>query len=395
MHSLDSLFNIKLSWILFILLFLIIPPPFLTSIFILERLNAIIIVFLFISVLLLSVLKGKLNLFVLMSILFLGWKSLSSYLLADGLLDISNNLRILSLILLINLTAGKHALSIIKALFILFSCYIILNFISFVLFPNGIYLDNPRPGEYREAWFLGTQNQFSLIIIPGITVVIFYSWFVFNKISLYAWVNIVIAGITVFIADSATTKIAFFFIIISILLNLGKNIKIVYNFLLLASGYAVIWIFLVRLKAIDMFQSIITSLFNKDMTLSGRIDIWDEILELIPESLVYGFGNNTRVVAYDVTEFRAHNIFLQILLDNGLIGLILMITCILISGFMLQKNKHNMLAVILLIGLFGILIGGLAEAYRLNNLFMILTLSYFSGIFITRNKERYNRYHSI
>lgn len=367
---------INLSIVFIPLLVILIPPDFLLSTSTLNTLNSMAVMILFFVLILLTFIKSRFNIFIVLSIFMFFWLSFSSYFLADGLLDISNNLRIISLLLFINLTIQNYPKSTLNALSYLFGTYIIINFITIILFKEGLYIDNPRTGHYRNAWFLGIENQFAFYLIPGITLLIFKSLYVRKKVSFIVWFIVLIAGITIFNAWSATAILGYMFIIISIILIINKKLLFLFNFKFMFLSYIIIWMTIVYLNSFAFFRGIITKLLKKDMTFSGRTNIWEKVIETIPESLWYGFGNNTYVIPNRVTEFRSHNMILQLILDNGIIGLLLFLICLIIVGLQFKKYKSDKISLVLIAGIFSILLGGIAESYKLNYLFLLLLVSY-------------------
>lgn len=74
---------------------------------------------------------------------------------------------------------------------------------------------------------------------------------------------------------------------------------------------------------------------------SGRSLLWKSGIELISQRLIFGYG-------WGGTDLGAHNTFITLMLDNGMIGLILFMTPV----FMIIKksiNKKELLAVLLLL----------------------------------------------
>src|SRR5699024_1965066 len=183
MHKSEKYFKIKYSYIILFLTFIIIPPPFLSSISYYSYINNFFMIFIVLILIVLNIFKKRINMFIVITGLFLIWNVFSSYYLANGVLDFFNNIKIYSIVLLVNLFIINHVYSLLKALNWLFSIYIYLNFITYILLSNGLYLDNPRPGEYRAAWFLGIDNQFAYIIIPGITLILLYTFYKNNKVN--------------------------------------------------------------------------------------------------------------------------------------------------------------------------------------------------------------------
>lgn len=353
-------------------------PPYLLNINIVNNISEILIGLLFIIVFILSIAKKRFNFFIIISLILGTWSVLSSYFLAEGIFDIFNNIRIVTLILLTNLSIKRFPNSTLTSLSIIFTLLIIVNYVTFITFQDGLYLDKPRSNQIRKAWILGIENQFALTVIPGITLALLRSWYVLKKISLISWITTIIGSLTVLLSSSATAIVSLIFFLGFILVNLGrKNNFSFFSFYLLSTVYTVLWFIVVRFNSIDNAREIIENLFEKDITLSGRTLIWNEVFDAIPNSFWYGFGNDSHVVVTVFSrEFRTHNILLQSLLDNGIIGFSLLILCIVLAGLKLQKFKQNKLSFFLLIGVFALLIGGIAESYRLNNLFILLIISY-------------------
>src|SRR5699024_8677839 len=304
-------------------------------------------------------------------IIFMFWRMYSSYVLNNEILDLINTMRILSSVLLINYTLIIRPKLTIQSLSFLFSIYIIVNFISVMLIPNGLYLTN----TLTKAWFLGIENQFAFVLVPGSLIVFLSSWIKYNKVTLFPWIIITISIFSVLKIWSATGIVALFFLVFTILLSSYNKIYKVFNFVVFSITYSFILFILIRLNHLTIFQVLIVKYLNKDLTLSSRTDIWNKVFEVIPNSIWYGFGVNSEVKPKIETTFAAHNMFLQIILDSGIIGLILLIICVTLSGIQLQKFKKSGVSVLLVVGIFGVLIGGLAESYRLNYLLILMTLA--------------------
>jgi len=366
----------NLAIVIIPLLIILIPPEYLLRTNTLNTVNSILVIILFIILIILTFIKKRFNIFIILSVLLFFWQSFSSYYFSNGPLDISNNLRIISSMLLVNLTIRKYPKSTFNALSYLFAAYIVFNFLTFIFFKNGLYIDHPRPGQYRSAWLLGIDNLFAFYLIPGIIFVVINSLYLKDKISKYAWFIIFIAGLTLFIAWSATAILSFIFVVLLLVLISNKRFSLILNFKFMLTSYIIIWFTIVYLHSFAFLQGLIVDFLKKDMTFSGRTHIWEKVLETIPESLWYGFGNNTYVVPNKVTEFRSHNMILQLILDNGIIGLLIFLICLITIGFQFAGYKNDMITLVLLTGIFGILFGGLAEAYKMNYLFLLMMVSY-------------------
>ncbi|WP_066190754.1 O-antigen ligase family protein [Gracilibacillus timonensis] len=374
--------RLSLSVVIFLLLIPLVQSDFFQRLGYLSFFIDFITATIFLFLVYFTVTKKQLNIFVITSLIFLIWRSVSSYYFSDGVMDLVNSTRIASLILLVNIFIKKYPKSTLSATDFLFSAYIVLNFFALLMFPQGLYVTD----GYSSAWLFGIENQFALFIVPGITFIMLNSWYRYNTISIIAWLKILIAVITVGMIWSATAVVAVFFVIISSILVRQKRIQLVYTFFLFLLFYIIIWLIVVRFNSLDSFQAIITDILGKDLTLTGRTRIWAEIFETLPQSLWYGFGINSKVLAGVVTDFAAHNMILQLLLDSGIIGFMLFIIPFLIAGVKLHCNKEQMMSTLILIGLFAILIGGIAEAYKMNYLFLLMTFAYNINYIIDKNK---------
>lgn len=368
--------HIKLSTILSLIVFILIPPNYLMNFDFFYKINNFMLLGIFSLLFTLNIIYKKINLFIVIVFIFLSWNSLSSYFIVDGVLDFFNNIRILSIVLLINILIKNHTFSILRSLNLIFSIYILTNFLSYLLFPEGLYIDIPREGQYRLAWFLGIENQFNYILIPGVILSIVYSLYKYEKINIFSWFLLIISAITIYLSWSATAVVSILFVLLSLLLIKIPKLNKVYNFYSLIILYTITWFLIINISKHNFFQNFIEEFLKKDITLSSRTLIWDKVLEIIPYSFWYGFGNNTYVLVFRTKEFRAHNIILQIILDNGIISLFIFLLILIFVGIQIQKHNNTILKKVLIIGIIGILIGGMAESYKLNNLFLLLTLGY-------------------
>ncbi len=391
MQKSKKVFKIKYSYILFILFIFILPPPFLNEIPYYPFFNNLITTLIVFVLILLNIYKQRINMFIMITLMFVCWNVLSSYILAEGILDIFNNIKIVSIVLLINLFINNHLISLLKSLNWLFSIYIYLNFITILLFPNGLYMDNPRTDHYRSAWLLGIENQFVYTIVPGITIIILYTFYKKNKLDFNSVIALLVSIITILSSWSATAIVSYVLFILGLVFLLTKGTKKLLNYNLLIILYSFIWIVVVRINSYNFFQNIIENILDKDMTFSNRTVIWDRAFLMIESSAWYGYGNNS-VIELITKDFRTHNLILQMLLDNGLVSLILFILLLSLIGQQLIKYNANtnVMISIIVIGMFAFLIGGLAESYQLNHLFLIMILLYNCKYIILYKNETSN-----
>src|SRR5690606_13470369 len=187
----------------------------------------------------------QVNLFIILCFLFFSWRMFSSYYLSNGVADIDNSIRIMSLVLFINISIKKHARTLLNVMSFIFVTYIVVNFFTLLLYLHGLYLVSPRDGQFRSAWLLGIDNQFAYFIVPGIVIVILSSLYTHKKITIKTWLVILIASITMFNVFSATGLVTILFVLGSVILYLRKKSKIRLTFVISSIVYIVIWLLLV------------------------------------------------------------------------------------------------------------------------------------------------------
>lgn len=151
--------------------------------------------------------------------------------------------------------------------------------------------------------------------------------------------------------------------------------------------------FIVLFLIISQFgRNIISETFNKSNTFSGRTEIWISMWELIKEHPIIGIGKLSSEKMLMITQINgathAHNQFIQIIVNSGLIGLMMYcITFLKISKIKTQINK-NKLFLSYTLYLFSILIMSITRNC-FDNLF------YFYTLLVLINLERMNsRTHS-
>jgi len=165
--------------------------------------------------------------------------------------------------------------------------------------------------------------------------------------------GIIYWGLSLILAVVYLSRVA---IIINILVLLwwiiiNKKYKQIFMGLII---FIAISIVLSRFGFIDMMMNRFYSIGNEPGS-EGRIAMWEYVPEVVSENLIgYGCGNAIKIIeekaGMEYTEQAIHNIYLQVLVDQGFFGLILyvgMITFLVVKEI---KNKfQNPFAMFLII----------------------------------------------
>jgi O-antigen ligase len=260
----------------------------------------------------------------------------------------------------------------INIAFKIITIYIIINFLTMILFPEGIA--SGRIGQ--TMWFLGGKNVILPYILLGISMVIIrsYSSKRHNTIGTYFYISIL--SILALFTDSSTI------ILIVILLMVGVIIEILIKRKLIEKIFSgrnllvlvvAIFLFVVFFSTNKNIVKIITTWLGKDVTFNGRTALWTLCLSMIKLHPIIGSGPSLVLdVGWGVTMTHAHDLYLNIATKYGLPAFV-MLLMILIHTFRNSKDSKMPLAWYAL-ALY--LVGSVVEVYSTNTLFLFcMTLS--------------------
>lgn len=212
---------------------------------------------------------------------------------------------------------------------------IIFEVLSIFLFKNIGYMD-------KSDVIRGIHLSRSTLIIYLNLCLFIYAYYIYFFYSLNSRINkraifmIFISIILIILSKSSTgiITVALFFPLFFYLRN-DKRTKIIGAL----SMFISIILPLMNLNS-SLLNSLIEGIFGKSLTFSGRRYIWDYALNHFISNPIIGNGfnsidslfRNKVIPSYERVAAHSHNGFLEIFLQNGLIGVVL-IVCILIMLF--------------------------------------------------------------
>lgn len=267
---------------------------------------------------------------------------------------------------------SRKPLELITGLFYLFIPLVLLNFASVIVGGLGI--------NYRGSvlYLLGGKNNIIFTILPAITITYMYSLMKFNKLKIFPFIIIIISLLSVFVAGSGTGIVVVLLTILVILLP--KHILPQYFTYIIIYFTAFLAIIILRLQE-KLFGDFIVNVLKKDITFTGRTQIWDTITRALNDSWLLGKGLGNSVVIdsfYPINQ--EHNLLLQIALDSGIIGIVLFTFLLILVGKELKKSNFNYYTKVISFSVFAYLVVGLQESilYR-KEFWLLLVISYASN----------------
>lgn len=237
---------------------------------------------------------------------------------------------------------SEEKLYVIKALFYIHFVLMVANLASVIFFPEGLYTVE-RSSELQ--FFLGHKNSATRVLVPAMAYAMMYDLVKRNSYTWRSYLTGVLAFITVTLTWSNTGMIAIGILLIFLLFFKNKIAsKLVSAKLFLGIGVG-LFVILVGLQSISRFSYIITTIFKKSMTLSGRTYIWTAGISAIAKKPILGYGYGvdvwTTVNMGALEPTGLHNYFLDLMFRGGVIQLVIQLALVIVICIKLDKNNDK------------------------------------------------------
>lgn len=253
-----------------------------------------------------------------------------------------------------------------------------INLFLIILYPNGMYTATDT--NYIQNWLLGYKNSLILYIYPCLLSSIIYSYINKNKLNFLSKVVFIVSFISALLAGTSTTLFGLMFIGFYLVFNkmfINNKIFSIKNYVIL---YIIMYFSIIVLRVQNWFKYIIVNILRRDLTFTGRVYIWDYVINFIKTKPFIGYGVENISYRFMKTKvwqsFHAHNFILEILYKTGMIGLILLIIIIYKTLRNLSQSKNILIKSFLSWFIFIFFIQLLTEAYSFVYIFYIFVIIY-------------------
>lgn len=268
--------------------------------------------------------------------------------------------------------------SLCEAVVLICCAWLICNLISIIIFyPEGMY----RGANWiqKDNYFWGQKNSLIRLIIPGITCSVLLDLAKENKYSARTYLIALVGFIQITLVTSVTsiTVCTLFYIILTLLQFKKINGFLIYCISCVCVLIVDILVVIMRIQEWGPISYLINEVFNKDATLTGRSLIWDNSLNRINNSPLFGIGVRTesKPISEAVNAVHAHNDLLNVTLMGGLISLASYLFCLILAAVRLKRVSRTEGAVIAgAIGAF--LVVGISEPIISPSMFLLLAVAY-------------------
>ncbi|MEO2075933.1 MAG: O-antigen ligase family protein [Bacillus sp. (in: firmicutes)] len=285
----------------------------------------------------------------------------------------------------------------IKALFTIYTSYLIINSVLLLIFKNGLgmYISGYDYTQVDSRLnFLGLDNSFITAFLP--ITLLAAIWLGMNNKKFKTLV--IIMSLNMIFVWSGTGIIGYTLVIILVFLKPEKLIKIK-----LATPSIIIYLILYSSIVIFRFQNyfsyLIVDVLGKDLTFTGRTILWDLALSKIPQKPLFGFGftKYDLLVAPNGSAYSSHNTILQIFLLGGVLAFSILCIAMFITRNKLNKCREKNIANIISVFIFISWFSGMTENYSLEiQFYLMLFIAYHidsivkSARFAEMNKGKIN-----
>lgn len=271
----------------------------------------------------------------------------------------------ITIMLMCEVHMRKDPIEFLKNIGLFLTLLILADFVSILLYPNGLY----RSNLYTENWILGYKTQRVNVAIPAISALATSSMLKRNRISFATWVMLGISILSAFLSQAYGGLVALTLFLLFFILVYGIGDKIISQKLILKLlnakailiAIVIVNIIISIIQNISMFEFIIVDILDRTTTLTGRTVIWTRCLEIIREHPFFGVGylNSTQFVSLTGISggTQPHNMILGFLVYSGFVGLMLYAIPLYKSIASTEKTNYKVSAIFVFCIIINMIIG--------------------------------------
>ena len=269
---------------------------------------------------------------------------------------------IISFCMITELAVKKNSRLYFKTILDIYIPLTLINFLVILLFPDGIAKDDYYGNIY---YVIGIRNGLPPVFIPILIYGFVYSFIKGKKITGATLFLTAVISASILITWSATGVAGWFMLLFFMMFIYRKKIADAFNSLNLSILYIAAFLGIIVFRLQSVFAFIIVDMLDKNITFTGRTDIWDIAIMLIRRSPILGYGvyEGPGLIFIRGRYYYAHNAILEVLLRGGMISLIFYAAIFVTAAAALYKNRKYTVSQILAFGIFTIHIMMLMEAY--------------------------------
>lgn len=288
----------------------------------------------------------------------------------------------MSLVLMTLCMAFEHYLKYKPILFlnciiIILNFLLIINFIISLFYPLGII---------DAIFFIGIRTRISDVIFPLLAITLIRDALMKIRISKQTFWSILTSLLNVVKFRVTTTIIGLIcFATLYLIFVKRKRLRKLLNLRVIVYAGIIISFLFTFFNFSSLFSSILVNVFHKDASLSYRTQIWAESIKYLAKSPIIGQGlaDNGNFIYWGYVNapkslWQAHNNWLQLLYDGGIVSMLIFISIINMNSVKLSRYYNKKIVSILLISMIVLFIVMISEI-------LIYTPYFYLIIFVISN----------
>lgn len=266
---------------------------------------------------------------------------------------------------------------------------LIMQLILVFVFPNGI-VDN--------IYFIGIRTRTTDVLFPLIAFSLICDYIQGVNISFRTILALIVSFVIIVKLWIATAVVGLLIMSVFLIFQKSKLIRKVSNLnVIVALGLLVNYL-VVYVNIIEVFGWFIQRVLHKSITLSARTIIWEKAKKIVNKSIIsiifgYGMTDNGDFVwhGYSLREmgyWQAHNMWLQMMHDGGLVTTSLFIHTICMCQKKLKKYRESFSSNILLSVIMTFFVMMISEIYSYTPYFFLLIFTCYNITYFESAKTR-------
>lgn len=276
-------------------------------------------------------------------------------------------------------TWSENVEDLVFTLMPLMELLVYANFITVLLFPNGMYQWETDYGWNTDlCWLLGYRTGTILYLLPACMVAFLYRQYGggrLRELGIYLVSFITVALTPARCATSTLTLLLYF----AMMFMVRKGFK--FNITALAVIYVVIFAAVIVFRIQYIFLEPFADILGKDVvTMSGRTILWDRLLLAVALKPIFGYGVLTPEISTKLLVggygTNGHNIFMDYLFKGGIVATGIFFGMLIYLCGKLRGSQNKLITQSVIVAFFAFMFNGLTEA--LHSPFMMCTLYYFA-----------------
>lgn len=252
------------------------------------------------------------------------------------------------------------------------------NFITVLMFPDGMFLWETDYGwNTNLCWLLGYRTGTILYLLPACMVAFLYRQYGGSRLrefTIYLVSFITIAFTPARCATSTLTLLLYF----AMLFMVRRGFK--FNVVALAVLYVFLFFAVVIFRIQYIFLKPFAEILGKDVvTMTGRTVLWDRLYLAVAAKPIFGYGTlapeiSTKILVRGYGT-NGHNIFLDYLFKGGIVTTGIFSGMLIYLCSKLRSSQNKLITQGIIVAFFAFMFNGLVEA--LQSPFMMCLLYYF------------------